>query len=406
MLKTEDVLFSGSKLDDIDLPRIGHQIGIGEDLVHGLLDTETAGKSTDSKGRLRMLYEPHIAYRVAPTRTIRDKLVKAGLAYVKWGTKPYPRESYTRFWKAYSIDPDTAIMACSWGGPQILGQNYALAGFDSPEAMVKAMASDEDQQLQAMINFIENSGLDDELRVLQAKLDRGEKLTGADCVPFVRGYNGPGYAKNDYHNKFARNVNKWAKIPDTPWSPDAPGEVNLYDGKVHKELKAVQTTLDEIGYPEVGMIDGRWGSRTAAAVLAFRLDNKLQTSDPRIDAEFLTMLALKPERPVSEARKNATLDDLRKDNDDAVKQVDQTDRFGKITVGVGGVLGIKKLIDELSGMTDSLKGIVDTLNPVQAFITNNLWLVAIGVGGFIVWKSGVLNKIRLEKHQTGRDVSV
>ena len=77
-----------------------------------------------------------------------------------------------------------------------------------------------------------------------------------------------------------------------------------------------------------------------------------------------------------------------------------------MTVGVGGVLGIKKLIDELSGMTDSLKGIVDTLDPVQAFITNNLWLVAIGVGGFIVWKSGVLNKIRLEKHKTGRDVSV
>ena len=141
-------------------------------------------------------------------------------------------------------------------------------------------------------------------------------------------------------------------------------------------------------------------------LLAFRLDNKLQTSDPRIDAEFLTTLALKPQRPVSDARKNATLDDLRKDDDDAVKQVDQTDRFGKVTVGVGGVLGIKKLIDELSGMTDSLKGIVDTLDPVQAFITNNLWLVAIGVGGFIVWKSGVLNKIRLEKHKTGRDVSV
>ncbi len=405
MLKAEDVIFSGSKLDDIDLPRIGHQIGIEEDLVHGLLDTETAGKSTDSKGRLKMLYEPHIAYRVAPTNTIRGKLVKAGLAYAKWGSKPYPKESYTRFWKAYAIDPDTAIMACSWGGPQILGQNYALAGFDTSEAMVRAMASGEAQQLQAMVNFIENTGLADELQVLQAKLDRGEKLTGADCVPFVRGYNGPGYVKNDYHNKFAKNVNKWAKISDTPWSPDMPGEVNLYDGKVHEELKAIQTTLDEIGYPEVGMIDGRWGSRTVAAVLAFRHDNKLQTPDPRIDTEFLTMLALKPQRPVSDARKNATLDDLRKDDDDAVKQVDQTDRFGKVTVGVGGVLGIKKLIDELSGMTDSLKGIVDTLNPVQSFITSNLWLVAIGVGGFIVWKSGVLNKIRLEKHKTGRDVS-
>lgn len=405
MLKTEDILFSGSTLEDIDLPRIGYQIGIGEDLVHGLLDTETAGKSTDSQGRLKMLYEPHVAYVEAPNKVIRDKLVKAGLAYPKWGEKPYPKESYTRFWKAYAIDPDTALKSCSWGGPQILGKNYALAGFDTPEAMVKAMAASEANQLEAMINFIKDAGLDDELQVLQAKLDKRQKLTPADCVPFVRGYNGKGYAKNDYHTKFANNVNKWAKIPDTPWSPDEPNQIDLYDGKVHEELKAVQTTLDEIGYPEVGSIDGRWGTRTAAAVLAFRLDNKLQTSDPRIDTEFLTMLALKPQRPVSAERKNATLDDLRKEDDTAVKQTDQTDIFGKILVGVGTAGAVTEALNKMKQYSDILKQAMDIINPLYQTVADNWFLLAVGAGAFVVWKSGILNKIRLQKHQTGQDVS-
>ena len=405
MLTPDEMIFKGKLLEDTDLPRLGHKIGIGEDLIHANIDVETGGKWTDSKGRLPMLYEPHVAYRAAPTKAIRDKLVKAGLAYPKWGEKGYPADSYPRFWKAYEIDPETAIKACSWGGPQLLGENHLLMNYPTGEAMLKAMLSDQDKQLEAMVDFIAGSNLDDELRVLQAKLNKGQKVTADDCRAYVRGYNGPKYERNDYHTKFAKALNKWVKIPDTPWSPESPGDVDLYDGKVHDELKAVQTTLDEIGYPEVGSIDGRWGTRTAAAVLAFRLDNKLQTTDPRIDAEFLTMLALKPQRPVAAARKNATLDDLRKDDDEAVKQTDQTKLFGQITTGAGGVFGVKKVLDEFGSSSDTIRQIIDTLNPVQTFITDNFWLIALGVGGFVVWKSGILNRIRLQKHQTGQDVS-
>ncbi len=52
------------RLDDIDLPREGAALGIGEDEVHAVLDVESAGTGFDSKGRPKMLFEPHIFYRL------------------------------------------------------------------------------------------------------------------------------------------------------------------------------------------------------------------------------------------------------------------------------------------------------------------------------------------------------
>ena len=46
------------------------------------------------------------------------------------------------------------------------------------------------------------------------------------------------------------------------------------------------------------------------------------------------------------------------------------------------------------------------LEPIQGFIMDNLWLILLGIGGFVVYKSDILQKIRLTKHQTGEDVSV
>jgi hypothetical protein len=407
MLKPEDMLFTGKILDDEDLPRLGHKIGVGEDIIHANIEVETGGRWVDSKGRLPMLYEPHVADRAAPNATIRNKLRKAGLAYPKWGEKGYPADSYPRFWRAYAIDPETACKACSWGGPQLLGENHLLMGYRTAEDMVRAFLTDQDKQLEGMIDFIANAKLDDELRVLQAKLDKGQKVTADDCRAYVRGYNGPKYERNDYHTKFAKALNKWVKIPDTPWSPDNQ-IVDLTDGKFHEELKGIQTTLDEIGYPEIGTLDGKWGNRTRGVIMTFRADNGLPTAAQdrdMLDTAFLSALALKPQRKIAPARANATLETLRKEDDVAVKEVDQTNLAGKITTGVGGLFGVKKVLDEFASSSDTVKQIIDTLNPVQTFISDNFWLILLAGGGFVVWKSGILNRIRLEKHQTGQDVS-
>lgn len=407
MTDFRDFKFTGPKIDDIDLPRLGHEIGVGEDVIHGVLDVEAAGKSTDSNGRIKALYEPHVAYRNSKG-AVRDRLVKAGLAYPEW-KRNYPRDSYPRIKKAMEIDETVALLATSWGFPQILGENYALAGYDTVQDMVLDMLKGEDRQLSAMVNFIKGVGLDDELRVIQEKLDRGQRITPDDARPFVRGYNGSQYAKNDYHTKFATAVNKWARIPDTPWEPSTEPvgikpDKNLYDGKVHPEVEAVQNRLDELGYPEVGAVDGRWGSKTRTAVLAFRADHGLPL-DPVIDNALLAALMTAEKRRVAPERANATVADLREKGAKDVEAADTTQIAGGVAA-VGGAVGAAGSVldkaEEYSGLAQRAMSIIE---PIQGFLQDNFWLLLIGVGGVVAYQAYRLKQIRLEKHQTGKDVS-
>ena len=413
MTDFKDFKFTGPKLDDIDLPRLGHEIGVGEDIVHGVLDTEAGGASVDSNGRMKALYEPHVAWRNSKG-AVREKLAAAGLAYPKW-KRNHPKDRYPRLKKAMAIDETVALLATSWGFPQILGENFALAGYDTVQDMVLDMLKDEDRQLAAMISFIKGAGLDDELQVLQAKLDKGQKITADDARPFVRGYNGSGYAKNDYHAVFARNINKWAKIKDTPWTPgdepvndtievDSRFGPEIYNGNKWPVVESVQEQLDKLGYPEVGAFDGRWGSKTRAAVLAFRADNGLPIT-PTIDKALLAALLLAEPRPVATNRKNATVADLRKEGAEDVQAADTTQVAGGVAAAGGVVGGIGAVADQFENYGGIVERVANAIAPVQSFIQDNFWLLLIGVGVVVVWQSGVLKNIRLRKHQTGNDVS-
>lgn len=191
---------AAKRLDDIDLPTLGSKIGVGEDEIHAFLDVETRGSGFDSQGRPAMLFEPHVFYKYVP-KNLRQRAVNQGLAYAKWGGKPYPKESYTRLLKAIAIDETAALKSCSWGLGQVMGYNHEAAGYATVDAMVAAFMSDEENQLEAAINFIKKNKLDDELR-------------RHDWAGFARGYNGPGYAKNRYDLKLAEAFKKWSRIKD------------------------------------------------------------------------------------------------------------------------------------------------------------------------------------------------
>jgi hypothetical protein len=194
------------KLDDIDLPRIGALIGVGEDEIHAVLDVETRGGGFDQYGRPKALFEPHVFYREL-SGSARDTAVQMKLAYKKWGTLKYPYDSYPRIKAAMSIDEDAALRSTSWGLGQIMGFNASLAGYGSAKEMVEDFLDDEEKHLEAMVRFIISAGLDDELRT-------------HDWKGFARGYNGSSYAKHGYHTKLEERFNWWAKKPDTPWEVD------------------------------------------------------------------------------------------------------------------------------------------------------------------------------------------
>lgn len=191
-------------LDDIDLPRIGSLIGVGEDELHAFMDVEASGSGFDRHGRPKMLFEPHIFYRQLSGKK-RDRAVAAGLAYPKWGTKRYPKESYTRLKKAMAIDATAALRSCSWGLGQILGINHAIVGYKTIQEMVRAFMADEEKHLEAIVQFLISNEIDDDLREHR-------------WATVARVYNGPSYAKHNYHGRMEAAFAKWSKIRDTPWN--------------------------------------------------------------------------------------------------------------------------------------------------------------------------------------------
>jgi len=95
---------------------------------------------------------------------------------------------------------DSAFAAVSYGGPQILGENYKACGFKSPFDMAEQMARDEVTQLRAFSGFIVNNGLLPMLRKVSRDL--------ATIEPLVARYNGKLYKKNGYHTKYLSNFVK------------------------------------------------------------------------------------------------------------------------------------------------------------------------------------------------------
>lgn len=202
-----DTTFKGKavRIQDIDLPRIGYHIGVGEDELHAFMDIEAAGSGFDDSGRPKMLFEPHKLY-AALRGDQRAAAVKAGLAYPKWGEKPYPSDSYPRLIKAMAINETAALSSASWGLTQILGTYFKDLGFGSVQEMVQAFMDSEAEHLEATVTLLKLWGVDDDLRAHR-------------WATVARTWNGPGYAKNRYDTKLAAAFAKWQKIKDTKWSP-------------------------------------------------------------------------------------------------------------------------------------------------------------------------------------------
>jgi len=203
-MKWNDFRGAARRLDDIDLPRIGATIGVGEDEIHAFMDVEASGAGFDKEGRPKMLFEPHVFYRnLAGAR--RQRAVEAGLAYPTWRAGNYPKDSYPRLARALAIDETAALKAASWGLGQILGENHRIVGYETPQAMVRAFMDDEERHLEAIVAFLIANRLDDDLKHHRWSV-------------VARVYNGPGYRRNAYDTCMAAAYAKWAKIKDTPWS--------------------------------------------------------------------------------------------------------------------------------------------------------------------------------------------
>lgn len=182
-----------------ELETIAGYLGIQVAVVNAVLKVEAAGKGFDSKGRPKMLFEPHVFWRELGKGSKRNQASLAGLAYAKWKPNSYPRNSYPRLEAAMAIDETAALRSASWGMGQVMGFNHEAVGFATPQEMVEAMTISEGAQLYAMARFI-----------VANKLQR--YLRNRDWDRFAEGYNGASYARHGYHTKLK---NAYAKRPQS-----------------------------------------------------------------------------------------------------------------------------------------------------------------------------------------------
>ncbi|TIX59043.1 MAG: DUF3380 domain-containing protein [Mesorhizobium sp.] len=391
-----DTTFKGAakRLTDIDIPRTGAIIGVGEDEIHAFMDVEAAGSGFDRAGRPKLLFEPHVFYRNL-SGAKRSAAVKAGLAYAKWGAKPYPKDSYPRLIAAMAIDETAALKSASWGLTQILGENHNAAGFPTVQAMVQAFMANEAAHLEATVKLLVAWKVDDDLMAHR-------------WAVVARTWNGPGYKKNRYDSRLAAAFAKWKKISDIPYKPGAaapkaappstapvtpaqpmPGapEAPAVSPAIDKEtIERVQQQLKSLGYTEVGDIDGKIGKMTATAIRAFRAENGLPAGDGIDDALLLALQKAKP-RVIAPARSEAPPETVREKVPEV--RTNWLTKVGAFFTGIAALIG--SFVDGILGNLDEASGVMQPVKDAAGDVPGWVWMLAIAVvavGLFLIARHG------------------
>ena len=170
------------------------------DLRGDILALDGPGGFIDGTHLPKILFEAHIFDRETDGRFRKSH---PNLSSAKWNKALYVggQGEYGRLHRAMQLDRTAALRSASCGAAQIMGFNHRLAGYATVDAFVEAMKTGAQAQLMAFVAFVENSGLAPALRQITTY--------HASAVDFAEAYNGPAYARNQYHVKIAQAFKRW-----------------------------------------------------------------------------------------------------------------------------------------------------------------------------------------------------
>lgn len=165
-----------------------------KDVRADILALDGPGGFLDGPHLPKILFEAHIFDRYTEGKY---RASHPNLSSARWDRKLYVggQGEYVRLWKAMALDRQAALLSASVGGAQIMGFNHKAAGFDTVEAFWDAMKLSEAEHLKAFAAFITSRKLVAALKAISN--------VAATCIAFAKGYNGAGYAANNYHVKIA-----------------------------------------------------------------------------------------------------------------------------------------------------------------------------------------------------------
>lgn len=167
---------------------------------------ESGGNGFLPDGRPKILFEGHIFWRELKKAGKNPVALQKGnenIIYPKWVKTNYKwnEKEYDRLELAKKIDKVAALKSASWGEFQIMGFNYASAGYSDVESFVEAMYKPGVNQLGGLMGFLKDNNL---IRHVQGD--------SKNWAALAKGYNGPAYAKNKYDIKLASAYKRFSAI--------------------------------------------------------------------------------------------------------------------------------------------------------------------------------------------------
>jgi len=236
------------------LAAVAGSLGVHAPEIWAVLAVETTGCGYLADRRPQILYERHIFHGL--TQGVFDDGDISDRSPGGYGSTG--AHQYERLAAAIAKDRNAALQSASWGLGQIMGENFAAAGFQNVENMVAAMAQSEDAQLAAMGDFLVATKLRASLQV-------------HDWTTFARGYNGPNFAMNRYDVRLNGEFQKFSLgvLPDL-------------------NVRAAQLYLTYLGF-HPGPLDGVAGEYTRSALAQFQVQSGVPPTN-MIDEDTVAQL--------------------------------------------------------------------------------------------------------------------
>lgn len=163
-------------------------------IVFAIYQVEGMGVGSLPDARPVVLFERHKFYQYVKARLgVRQadewKAKFPNLCHPTWSQDAYKGEEgeWARLDQARTLDATCALMSASWGMFQIMGFNFALAGYDDVQSFVEAMIATEKNHLKALLMFIKNQP------------NFFAALKSRNYNQIARLYNGAAYATHGYH---------------------------------------------------------------------------------------------------------------------------------------------------------------------------------------------------------------
>jgi len=179
-------------LDEADIIAVAARLGCSPAQVKAVRKVEAAGSGFDATGKPKILFERHRFHKLT-----------SGAFSISPFSNPkaggYELSSWAKLLDAIATgEVDAAFQAASWGAFQVMGEWYDEFGFDSPYALAKQCVGSEAGQMELLVRYVEHFRLQDEIRALTSN--------PVTCRAFAAAYNGPGYRRNKYDEKLAKEM--------------------------------------------------------------------------------------------------------------------------------------------------------------------------------------------------------